>query len=93
MKLSYLFFTVALAATCSVLAYQAALVRQQIRMVPAHIHRVVHADADTPVIKDRGQIPRPYSVLIYDPDPQFVVMPGVAGRQGEKVLVNPDWMR
>lgn len=92
MKLSHLLFAITLAAGCSIVSYQAALVRQQIRMVPAHIHRVVHADADTPVIKDRGQIPRPYSILIYQPEPKMVVMPGVAGDVGHKVLVNPDWL-
>lgn len=92
MKAAELLATVGVGACCAVIAYQAALMQKKSTFVSVQVLRVVDDANDIPVVNDNGQIPRPYSVLVYQPNVQTCVMPGVAGFEGETIRVNPDWL-
>lgn len=59
--------------------------------VECRVHRVVDSEDDEPTVNDNGTIPRPYTIVTHNPQYRLIVLPGVAGKVGDLVMLRPDW--
>jgi hypothetical protein len=57
-------------------------------MLPCVVKRVVH-EGDEPASIDRGQIARPYTIVVYQQPYETFIVPGAIGEEDSEIWLTP----
>lgn len=68
--------------------YQIRGTQQRLEFVECKVKRVVDGN-DEPASIDRGQIPRPYTIVVYQQPWKTFIVPGKLGQEDERIWLTP----
>ncbi len=68
--------------------YQLHGTQNRMQMIECRVKRVVDGN-DEPASIDRGQIPRPYTIVVYQQPYQTFIVPGKLGEEDSRVWLTP----